>query len=103
MHSDGGVAPEMISADVELYQSDAGGRQTATPATWFGCVILVAPDATDGWDCRIFLGGQPLRPGECRRVEMRFLSGAEPSGLARNAGRVFLWERGIIGEARIVG
>jgi len=55
-----------------------------------------------GWDCRILLNGASIAPGETRRLGFIFLSGEEAAAIMRKAGKFYLWEGGIIGEAIVV-
>jgi hypothetical protein len=51
------------------------------------------------WDCRLLLAGQPMMPGETRRIGMVFLSGELAANKFRAAGKFFLWDARVIGEA----
>jgi hypothetical protein len=95
------VVPQLI-ADVTLYPTEQGGLRGPTGPDWFGCPCKVHKEDIDSWDCRILLQGQPLSPGETRRAGMVFLSGNKAANIFREAGKFFLWERGIIGEARVM-
>jgi hypothetical protein len=95
------IEPQLI-ADVTLYASSQGGLLVSTSAEWFGCLCKVKKADFHGWDCRILLNGIPLVPGETRRVVFIFLSGEEAARTIRQAGRFYLWEGRIIGEAEVV-
>jgi hypothetical protein len=95
------VVPQLI-ADVTLYPAEQGGRGVPTGPDWFGCPCKIRKDDVGSWDCRILLQGQPLSPGDTRRVGMIFLSGEKAAGILREAGKFFLWELGIIGEATVI-
>ena|SRR5689334_17252618 len=92
------IAPQMV-ADVTLYPTAHGGRRGPTPAEWFGCPCKVHKDDKQAWDCRMLLNGQPLKPGETRRLGLIFLSGEKAAALLAQEGKFYLWEGGIIGEA----
>jgi hypothetical protein len=93
--------PQLI-ADVTLYPTGNGGRRGPTPSEWFGCPCKVNRDDLQGWDCRILLQGQPMSPGDTRRVGFIFLSPEQAVDIFRAAGTFYLWEGGIIGEAKVV-
>ena len=95
------MAPQLI-ADLFLYPTSSGGRKTAVQPGW-GCPCCLSKDppiiAYDGWP---LLGDTPLLPGESRQLGFVFLSGEESAALLRKSGFFFLWEGGIIGEAKIL-
>jgi hypothetical protein len=95
------VVPQLI-ADVTFYPTEHGGRSVPTGPDWFGCPCKVHKEDVNAWDCRILLQGQPLSPGDTRRVGMVFLSGEKAASILREAGKFYLWELGIIGEARVI-
>jgi hypothetical protein len=43
-----------------------------------------------------------MSPGETRRVGVSFLSGEKAAQIFRAAGKFYLWDRRIIGEALVV-
>jgi hypothetical protein len=94
------IAPQ-IFAEVTLYATKQGGRQGPTPPHWFGCPCKLAKDDPHAWDCRILLHGSPMAPGETRRVGIAFLSPDEALPEILRAGKFFLWEGRIIGEATV--
>jgi hypothetical protein len=53
----------------------------------------------DGWP---LLGDTPLAPGEHRKVGFVFLSGESVAETLRKAGKFYLWEGKIVGEATVV-
>lgn len=95
------MKPDLF-ANVTLYPTEQGGRRGPTPANWFGCPCTKDPHAERNWDCRLLLDGLPLAPGESRRVGIVFLSGEEAANDLRKAGKFFLREGRLIGEAVIV-
>lgn len=88
-------------ADVRLYRADEGGRRSTVFPGW-GCPCIVSSEppwtGRDGWP---LLGGQSFAPGDERRLGFVFLSADAPQAL-RDAGRFYLWEGRIIGEATVV-
>lgn len=95
------VQPELI-ADVTFYPTKDGGRRVPTGPEYFPCPCKVQKDAHDGWDCRVLLHGQPMHPGDTRRLRFVFLSGEKAAAIFRQTGKFYLWENGIIGEATVV-
>jgi hypothetical protein len=91
-----------LIADVTLYRTEDGGRRGPTPAEWFGCLCRLTKDSTPAWDCRLILEGRRLAPGETRRVGICFLSGECAAQIFRHAGKFFLWDMRIVGEAIVV-
>lgn len=94
------MQPQLV-ADVVLYQTDQGGRQTTAYPGW-GCPCMVSKkEPLVGYDAWPLLGDDPINPGESRRLGFVFLS---PDGLETiaRAGRFFLWEGGFIGEAKVI-
>jgi len=53
----------------------------------------------DGWP---LLGKTSIEPGEQRRLGFVFLSGEEAANILRKAGKFYLWEGRVIGEAVVV-
>lgn len=94
------VAPHLI-ADVTLYPTGQGGRRGPTQSDWFSCLCKVRREDANAWDCRILMQGNPLSPGETRRAGVIFLSGERAASIFRIAGKFFLWELRIIGEANV--
>jgi hypothetical protein len=94
-----GMSAQLV-ADVILYPTAEGGRQTAVLPGW-GCPCTIEKEVRVGWDAWPLLGDAPLAPGESRRLGFVFLS---PEGLAtmQKAGRFYLWEGRFIGEATVV-
>jgi hypothetical protein len=91
-----------LTADVMLYPTAAGGRKGAVHPGW-GCPCLLSKEtSTGGYDGWPLLGDTPLAPGERRRLGFVFLSGEEPAALFRKSGLFYLWERGVIGEAKVL-
>lgn len=93
--------PDLV-ADVWLYPTDAGGRESAA-ILGYGCPCFTARDrAVGGWDARLQLGDMPFAPGTKRRIGFVFLSGQQAADLMKEAGRFFLWEGRFVGEATVV-
>jgi hypothetical protein len=62
---------------------------------------MLSKDASEGRDGWVLLDGKSVAPGEFARVGMIFLS-SDSGALFRAAGKFYLWEGGIIGEATVV-
>lgn len=95
------VQPHLI-VDVTLYPTSEGGRKTALRGRRYGCPCKLHKDdveARDGW---LLIEGQPpMFPGETRRLGIYFASEDLPA-IFRSAGKFYLWEGHIIGEAQVV-
>jgi len=91
-----------LVADVAMYSTSNGGRESPALPGW-GCPCMVSKGAPyvgyDGWP---LLGDTPLNPGDQRRLGFVFLSGEEAARIMRAAGKFYLWEGRIIGEATVV-
>ena len=94
------MKPQLV-ADVRLYRTNEGGRRSTVLPGW-GCPCMVSNEppsiGRDGWP---LLGEQSLEPGDERRLGFVFLSPDTPD-ILRDAGRFYLWEGGIVGEATVV-
>jgi len=95
------IQPDLI-ADVTLYPSERSPRRGPMWGEFFSCPCKLEMDAPDAWDCRILLGNERIALGETKRVGIAFLSGEKAASMFRAAGRFYLWELGIIGEAKVV-
>lgn len=84
--------------DVTLYTSDRGGRSEPIAREGFGCPCKLEDNSNTFADCRLFLGGQQIAPGETKRVGIRF-SYEPAASVFRSAGKFFLWDGRVIGEA----
>jgi|GEM_PF-958475 len=94
--------PELI-VDLKIYPTAQGGRVSPIEPGW-GSPCTVQSERGSGW---IGYDGWPLLdkpmvPGEARRVGYVFLSGKEAADHLRSAGKFYILEGGIIGEAAIV-
>ncbi|MNS85494.1 hypothetical protein D3C86_1446660 [compost metagenome] len=93
--------PHLI-ADVRMYATADGGRKTPAHLGW-GCPCMVSlEEPLEGWDAWPILLGEPLKPGDERRLGMVFLSGEKAATIMRDAGHFFLWEGRAIGEAKVI-
>jgi hypothetical protein len=63
---------------------------------------MVSKEIAVGYDGWPLLGDTPLAPGDKRRLGFVFLSGEEAAQIMRTAGKFYLWESRIIGEATVV-
>jgi hypothetical protein len=94
----------MLLANVTFYASGTGGRIGPIIRNPFGCPCKLNPADPNAWDCRFtFHGSLPISLGSTRRAALEFLSGKEAEVVFEAAKRFYLWERGIIGEATIIG
>lgn len=97
------TAPAQLTAEVRLYETADGGRESAMQPGWTGPVMT---DTTTrpmiGWDALPLLRDQPLHPGETRTLGFVFLSGEPAVQALREAGIFYLWEGRFIGEGRVV-
>jgi hypothetical protein len=87
-----------LTVDVTLYPTAEGGRNHSIVGLWFGCPCKLRKDDFEARDCRLLLNGQTMSPGETRRLGIKFLSD-DSAPIFRDAGRFYLWEGKIIGEA----
>jgi hypothetical protein len=97
-------SPDVI-ADVFLYLTKEGGRENPLRGDltkWYGCPCKMQKDDYNAYDCRIFIDGLIIQPGETHRLGMTFLSPEQALPLFHKSARFYLWEGRIIGEARIV-
>lgn len=85
-----------LFADVTLYP--VGGRQGPIIGERYSCPCMLHEHDCEGRDARLFLDGEPLRLGQTRRVGFAFLS-FDSAEIFRSAGKFYLWEGRIIGEA----
>lgn len=96
------AAVPQLTADVTLYSTARGGRKGAIAPGW-GCpCVLSEQNPSVGYDGWPLLGEDWMAPGETRRLGFVFLSGERTADLLREAGRFFLWEGRVIGEATVV-
>jgi hypothetical protein len=95
------MQPELV-AEVTLYPT--GGRKgPISPAlgSMFSCPCMQTKEAREGRDCRMLLGDEPLLLGEPRKVGFVFLN-PDTANIFKAAGKFYLWEGKIIGEAVVV-
>ena len=86
-------------ADVTLYATEKGGRESAIVADWFGCPVKVHEQDFSAWDFRILTQGEAISPGETKRFGVVFLM-PEAGALFRRLPKFYLWEGKIIGEVK---
>lgn len=94
------ISPD-ITAQVELFTTEQGGRTGPTMAKHFGCPMKLGEGY---YDCRLLLAETgPLFPGEKRTVGIKFLD-TDSVKLKLAMGVEFeLWEGRKIGRGKIVG
>jgi hypothetical protein len=93
------TATPPLVAEVRMYETAAGGRTGPAYSGW-GCPCMVSQrEPLIGYDALPLIGGEPLLPGETRRLGFVFLSHEEAVPVMRTAGRFFLWEGRFVGEA----
>ena len=88
-----------FTIDLTLYPTDQGGRKEPISREGFGCPCKLDQKSDYVADCRLFLNGQSIAPGETKRVGIRF-SYDRVVPIFRSAARFYLWDGRIIGEAR---
>ena len=92
--------PDLV-ANVRLYSPLEGGK-TCAALRGYGCPCFVRKDTQQGgWDAKLLIDDAPFEPGTERRLGFVFLS-PEGAEAMRRAGRFYLWEMRIIGEANVV-
>lgn len=95
------MSPQLV-ADVWFYPTDKGGKTKAARAGWgCPCMLQDRPPFGPGWDCRLLLGDQVAVPGGNYRLGFVFLS-EEASSTLLSAGKFYLWEGRVVGEATVV-
>jgi hypothetical protein len=90
-----------LTVDVTLYPVAEGGRDHPIVGAWFSCPCKLRQNDFEARDCRLLLNGQAMSPGETRRLGIKFLSD-DSAPIFRAAGRFYLWEGKIIGEAVVI-
>ena len=93
----------MLTVEVMLYAEEAGGRKAPITDIGYGCACKVTPQDEAACECRInFYNKYPVRAGETRQADIFFLTGDDAESFFRTAGRFYLCEDGIIGEAKAI-
>ncbi len=87
--------------DLTLYPPEMGGRKEPITREGFGCPCKLDEKGDIFADCRLFLTGQRILPGETKRVGIHF-SFDPAAQIFRAAGKFYLWDGRIIGEAVVV-
>jgi hypothetical protein len=90
--------PPAFIATITLYPTDRGGRKSPIVGEWFGCPCKFHPEDQSAWDCRILNRGEHFSPGEIKQFGIVYLT-PEAGVLFRKAGKIYLSEGRIIGEA----
>ena len=95
------LKPDLI-AKVTLLPAGENRRALPLPLG-YGCPCFSDRGRREhGWDARLLLEDEPMALGETRTLGFVSLSGQEAvQALSRNP-TFFLWDGGIIGEARVV-
>jgi len=89
------TAPDVI-AKLTLYPVEQGGRKSATPSDYLGCIFEFEGEY---FDCRLLLGDfGPLLPGTRATVPIKFLSPELVRERLQNGSRFILREVEPIGE-----
>lgn len=93
------LEPDLI-ADVTFYPTEAGGK-TQPVFSGYGCPCMVSnAKPWSGWDARLMFQGEPILPGQKRRVSFAFLT-REGALTISKAQHFFLWEGRVVGEATV--
>ena len=95
-----GATAELI-VDLRLFTTNDGGKEHPIRLGW-GCPCLLQKDLAEGYDGWPLLGDNILNPGDSATVGFVFLSGEEAASKFRSAGKFYLWEGRLIGEATVV-
>ena len=90
-----------FTVDVTLYPTEEGGRREPIAREGFGCPCKLEEKSDWVADCRLYLGGQQIAPGETKRVGIRF-SYEPAASIFRSAKTFYLWDGRIIGKANVV-
>ena len=91
----------MLTVDVILYAREAGGRPDPITDIGYGCSCKATLGGRTSYNCRInFYNRYPVYPGETRRADVFFLTGEDAESFFLAAGKFYLYEEGLIGEAR---
>ena len=90
----------MLTVDVILYSREAGGRPKPITDIGYDCSCKAKRDGHTSYNCRInFYNRYPVYPGETQRADVFFLTGEDAEALFLAAGKFYLYEDGLIGEA----
>ena len=92
--------PDLV-ADVYLYSVDEGGKSEPVRQGYYPPCCPEKDRASGGWDARMQLGDLVFEPGTTQRIGFVFLW-PESVQHAKNAGKFYLWDGRIIGEAIVV-
>lgn len=93
------TAEPQLTAEVTLYATSEGGRKDALrPGLLLPCMISKG-EPLEAWDGLPLLRDVPLYPGETRHLGFVFLSGKKAADALRAAGKFYLWDGRLIGEA----
>ena len=91
--------------EMTFYPATEGGPQRAISSGYrIPCCASKTPprsSQTHAWDGVLIFEGEPIEPGETRRVGVAFLSGDEAARAFEQSGTLFLWEGGFRGEAKL--
>lgn len=96
------TAKPQLVADVLMYETADGGRESAALPGWSCPVMVSNTKPWISWEALPLLRDDPLLPGQRRRLGFVFLSPDEAVPVLREAGRFYLWEGRIVGEADVV-
>jgi hypothetical protein len=90
-----------LTADVELFSEERGGRKTPALPGWCCPLMLSMEEPLEGWNAWPLLGDTPLLPGDKRELGFVF---ANPDGprIFGAATEFFVWETRFIGRARVI-
>jgi hypothetical protein len=95
------ITPELV-VQLTLYPTDQGGRREPIPPGWSCPCFPTRETDVAGWDGCPMLGDDWMQPGETRIVGYAFLSGREAAEALSLNEHFYIWERRIIGEAKIL-
>lgn len=89
-----------IVAEIRFFPENEGGRKSSTPATFFGCPMVIG---NKKFDCRILLSEiGPVNPGDTVTVPIKFLDTKSVLKLLNVGDSFKLWEISVIAEGKIL-
>ena len=95
------LKPDLV-AELTLLPAEESARSLPLPPG-YSCPCFSSRDRREnGWDARLLLEDESMALGETRTIGFVFLSGQEAVEALSTKPTFFLWDGGIIGEARVV-
>ena len=92
-------ARQDFTASIELLLTERCGRRRPTPSDFLACVI----ETEDGnFDCRLWLEGSPLSPGDCRTLGIGLLDATTALKVLKPGTRFYLRSGERIGSGYVL-